>query len=164
MHWQHMRKIFVAEYLKDRNAKQAAIRAGYSERTAESQASRLLRNVKVKAEVDKHMQAVVNRLEISAERVLKERARLAFFDVRKLLDAAGNPLPLQKLDDDTAAAIAGIDVQETGGGDEVVSLIKKYKLADKNASLTALEKHLGLYKDGTDGDVPLSIYIHLGPA
>ncbi len=155
---------FITEYLKDRNGTKAAIRAGYKASRARSTASRLVAKGNIRAEIDKRMQAVANRLEISAERVLKERARLAFFDVRKLLDAAGNPLPLQQLDDDTAAAIAGIDVQETGGGDEVVSLIKKYKLADKNASLTALEKHLGLYKDGTDSDVPLSIYIHLGPA
>ena len=44
--------IFCEEWIKDRNGKRAAIVAGYSEKTAESQGSRLLRNVKVKAYVD----------------------------------------------------------------------------------------------------------------
>jgi len=155
---------FVLEYLKDNNGKQAAIRAAYSEKTAESQASRLLSNAKVKEEIGKRMGKLVNRLEISAERVLKERARLAFFDPRSLFHADGTPKTIQELDDDTAAAVAGLDVDTTtsGRGDrKEISRVLKYKLADKNASLTALEKHLGLYKDDSGDSVPLHIHLHL---
>ena len=42
-----------------------------------------------------------------------------------------------------------------------IGSVKKYKLADKNASLTALEKHLGLYKDDSGDNVPLHIHLHL---
>lgn len=149
---------FVAEYVKDCNGTQAAIRAGYSAKTAESQASRLLSNVKVADVVAKSLERMSNKLEITAERVLLERARLAFFDVRKLLDSTGRPKSIQDLDDDTAAAIAGIDVANEHMG---IGEVLKIKLADKNASLTALEKHLGLYKDGTGDSVPLHIHLHL---
>jgi len=152
---------FVAEWLKDHNGKQAAIRAGYSERSAEQQASALLSNPKVKAEVEKRMTKLMNNLDITAERVLKERARLAFFDVRKLLDSTGRPLAIHELDDDTAAAIAGLDVANIGNSEVGEGEVLKIKLADKNASLTALEKHLGLYKDGTGDSVPLHIHLHL---
>lgn len=152
---------FVAEWLKDHNGKQAAIRAGYSERSAEQQASALLSNPKVKAEVEKRMTKLMNNLDITAERVLKERARLAFFDVRKLLDSTGRPLAIHELDDDTAAAIAGLDVANIGNSEVGEGEVLKIKLADKNASLTSLEKHLGLYKDGTGDSVPLHIHLHL---
>lgn len=152
--------LFVVEYLKDFNGKQAAIRAGYSKTGAEVTASRLLRGGKVSQAVAAKVNRIANRLEISAERVLQERARLAFFDVRKLLDATGKPKAIQDLDDDTAAAIQGLDVANIGSGEVGVGEVLKIKLADKNASLTALEKHLGLYRDG-DQAAPLQIHIHL---
>lgn len=152
---------FVAEYMKDSNGKQSAIRAGYSAKTAEVTASKLLRHGKVRAELDRRMQRMANRLEISAERVLQERARLAFFDVRKLLDSTGRPKAMHDLDDDTAAAIAGLDVANIGNNDVGVGEVLKIKMADKNASLTALEKHLGLYKDDGGDSAPLQIHIHL---
>lgn len=155
-----MQKLFVAEYLKDKNATQAAIRAGYSARTAYSQGQRLLKHVEVSGAIQQRLNRIVEKLEISAERVLQERARLAFFDVRKLLDATGKPKAIHELDDDTAAALQGLDVANIGNESMGVGEVLKIKMADKNASLTALEKHLGLYRDG-DQAAPLQIHIHL---
>lgn len=62
---------FVQEYLVDNNGTQAAIRAGYSPNTAESQASRLLRNAKVRAEVEKGQRKVAKKLEITREKLLE---------------------------------------------------------------------------------------------
>lgn len=138
---------FVHEYLVDKNATQAAIRAGYSVKTAASLGERLLRNVEIRAAIDEGLQDLARRVGLTAEMVLRERKRLAFFDPRKLLDREGNPLPLQDLDDDTAAAIAGLDVlQMIGEGHTsgITSFVKKYKLAAKDTSLMALEKYLGL--------------------
>lgn len=138
---------FVREYLVDKNATQAAIRAGYSPRTAASIGEENLRKPEIRAAIDAGLADLASRVGITAERVLRERARLAFFDPRKLLDAEGNPKPMHELDDDTAAAIAGVEVVEMKGGAEipgVLSLVKKYRLAVKDTSLAALEKHLGL--------------------
>src|SRR5213079_2027770 len=98
--------------------------------------NRLMQNPAVKAELEKRMGKVLSKLEITAERVLLERARLAFLDPRKLVDAKGKALGLHQLDDDTAAAVAGFEVER--------GRVAKIKLLDKGASLTALEKHLGL--------------------
>jgi phage terminase small subunit len=159
-------RAFVAAYLKDHNATQAAITAGYSERTAKQQGSMLLKQPEIKAEIDKRMTKLVNRLEITAERVLQERARLAFFDPRRMFREDGTPKAVTELDDDTAAAVAGLDIEDlySGRGEsrKHIGNVLKYKLADKGASLTALEKHLGLYKDDGGDSVPLNIHIHLG--
>lgn len=64
---------FVDEYLIDLNATQAAIRAGYSEKTVEQQASRLLRNVKVRAVVEKGQAKAAQKLEVTKEHI---RARM----------------------------------------------------------------------------------------
>lgn len=84
--------------------------------------------------------------------------RLAFFDVRKLVDADGNPIPINKLDDDTAAAIAGLDIQEVKLGEGgAIAVVKKYKIADKNSAIERLFKHLGLFeKDNTQRIDPIA--------
>lgn len=99
--------------------------------------------------------------QVSVERVLQERARLAFFDARKLFDEDGKPIPIHKLDDDTAAVIQGLDVEDLLEKGEAIGVVRKYKLATKADSLTALEKHLGMYSENA-GEGALSIHIHLG--
>lgn len=69
---------FVREYLIDLNATQAAIRAGYSERTANEQGARLLANVSIRAEIEKGQQKREKKTGITAERVLKELAAIGF--------------------------------------------------------------------------------------
>lgn len=149
---------FVQEYLVDKNATQAAIRAGYSPKTARSQGERLLTNAAIRKAVDTGLMDLAERVGLTAERVMQERMRLAFFDPRKLLDSEGNPKPLQDLDDDTAAAIAGLEVVQMTGSDEtpgVISQVKKYKLAGKDTSLAALEKYLGLNEKPVRFALPL---------
>lgn len=137
---------FVAEYLIDLNASKAAIRAGYSPKTAGSQAFDLLKKPEIAAEVERQRQIHAENTGLSVERVLKEAMRLAFFDIRKLVDASGNPLPLNKLDDDTAAAIQGLDVASVGNMEVGIGQVLKYKIADKNSAIERLFKHLGLFE------------------
>lgn len=140
---------FVEEYLVDLNATQAAIRAGYSPKTAYSMGQRLLKNVGVQAAVQAEMDQRSKRVKITQDRVLQEYARLAFFDPRKLFCDNGKPKDINELDDDTAAALAGLDVMEeyegTGESREFVGYTKKYKLANKLVALDSLGKHLGLF-------------------
>lgn len=63
---------FVDEYMKDLNGKQAAIRAGYSAKTAEQQASRLLRDVKVRAEVEKRQAELAETHGVTLKSLLTE--------------------------------------------------------------------------------------------
>jgi phage terminase small subunit len=153
--------IFVIEYVKSRNATQAAIKAGYSDKTAASAGYRLLRNVYIQAEIERRLDDLAAAANVTVERVLKERARIAFFDPRNLFDDTGAPIPVQSLDDDSAAAIAGLDVVTQGGTDGAAGVVMKIKIADKNAALTALEKHLGMYRDEVEKNPTFNIHMHL---
>ena len=148
---------FVDEFLIDGNATQAAIRAGYSPKSAHVVAHDLLKNPKVAAaiakkreELDARMKVRLDAMELTEERVAKEIARLAFFDPRKMFAADGRPLNITELDDDTAACIAGLEVLEqyegVGEDRELVGLVKKYKVSDKNAALEKAAKILGMFK------------------
>src|SRR3954468_17583516 len=88
---------FIQEYLIDLNATQAAIRAGYSTKGASTQGERLLRNGEIAAAVQTGQNRQFAALEISAERVKLELARLAFFDVAALFDDDGNLRKLSTL-------------------------------------------------------------------
>lgn len=150
--------LFVQEYLVDLNATQAAIRAGYSEKTAASQGQRLLRNVEIAKHIQKAMDQRANTVQITAERVLLEVARLAMYDPRKFFNASGELLGIHDLDDDTAAALAGMDVMELPDG---AGSIKKIKLVDKGPNLERLMKHLGLYERDNEQKVdPLTALLH----
>lgn len=142
---------FVDEYLIDLNGTQAAIRAGYSPKTANEQAAQLLAKLSVAQEIQKRIKDRQKRTEITQDRVLQELARIAFFDPRRLFDSNGKPIQISELDDDTAAALAGLDVQEEyeGSGEDRVFIgyTKKYKVSDKNTALTNAMRHLGMLND-----------------
>lgn len=138
---------FCDEYIIDLNATQAAIRAGYSVKTAQEQASRLLSNVMVQAQIDQLKKARAQATGITAERVLQEIAKLAFFDPRKLLNEDGTPKKINELDDETAMAVAGIDIVTKGNDDVGFADIMKIKLADKGQNLERLGRHLKLFTE-----------------
>jgi phage terminase small subunit len=141
-------RAFVAEYLVDLNATRAAIRAGFSPKTAEWIGPQLLGKAHVATAIAEGMARRSARTEITADRVLRELGRLAFLDIRKAFTEDGNLRSLSELDDDTAAAIAGIEVSELRDSDgAVIGHVKKVRLADKIAALTLLARHLGLLQD-----------------
>lgn len=144
-------KVFIEQYKIDFNGRRAAIAAGYSARSADQTASRLLRTDKVKREIEQHRAEKTAILKsetgITLERTLKEIARISFFDPRRLFHSDGTPRSITELDDDTAAVIAGLDVSEQRDGDGlVIGQIKKWKLSDKKGALDMLMKHLGGYE------------------
>ena len=140
-------KRFVAEYLIDLNATAAAKRAGYSEKTAYSIGLETLKKPEIQNAIQEAMQERQQRTEITQDMVIQELAKLGFFDIRKLFDKDGKPLDISKLDDDTAAALVGLDVQDVSDSDgNYVGFIKKYKMADKIKALELLGKHLGTWE------------------
>lgn len=142
---------FVAEYLVDLNATQAAIRAGYSQKTAYAIAEENLRKPDIAAAVAAGQQKRSERTAITQDRVLQELARIAFFDPRRLLNADGSPKPVNELDDDTAAVLAGMDITEEfeGHGEDrkFIGYTKKVKVSDKVAALGLAMRHLGMLND-----------------
>lgn len=163
-------KLFATEYLKDRNATQAAIRAGYSPKTAQEQSSRLLSNVMVRAFVDERAEKIAARIEVTAERIMAEYARIAFADIRRVVkwgadmraihDADGNIIGYtsgvgvinsDEIDEDAAASIS--EIAETREGVRI-------KLHSKVDALHKLGLELGMFKQGVkvggDADNPSS--------
>ncbi|MBY5917339.1 terminase small subunit [Rhizobium leguminosarum] len=142
-------KRFVAEYLIDLNATQAAIRAGYSKKTATVQASRLLTNAKVQEELSKQQSKVAERLEITKERIVDELAKIGFANMLDYMRAGpdGDPyLDFSGLTRDQAAALSEVTVEDfkDGRGEEARDVRRvKFKLHDKKGALVDLAKMLG---------------------
>lgn len=145
---------FAEEYLVDLNATQAAIRAGYSSKTAHSAGPRLLENVGVQAAIARAMEERSRRTALTADRVLEEIAKIAFSDVRRLFDGEGNALRPGDLDDDTAAAIASIKVTEQrrpdGDGKADMEQVREVRMVDKLGALNLAARHLGLLVDKSE--------------
>jgi phage terminase small subunit len=144
---QHER--FALAYSASLNLYKAALEAGYSETTARAQGARLLGNVGVQEAVEHYAAERLHRMDIDADRVLKEIARLAFHDPRKLFDEDGHLLPVSQWDDDTAAAVAGIEVVKLfeGKGPQrtAIGTLTKVRFWSKNTSLDQLGRHLTLF-------------------
>lgn len=142
-------RAFVAEYLVDRNATAAAKRAGYSARTAKEQGYRLLTNVHVRDAIDAGIADQEKRTGITADRVLEELGRVAFFNLAQCYDGKGQLIRPDQLPEDVARAIGSIEVDEifVGRGDEreLQGLMKKLKPHDKVKALELLGKHFKLF-------------------
>lgn len=145
---------FVEEYLVDLNATQAAIRAGYSPKTANEQGARLLANVSVQAAIQEAMKARQTRTEITQDRVLAELAKIAFGDQRAVMEWGPSGVKLRDskaLTDDQAAIVAEVSESVTAAGGTL-----KLKTHDKVGALKLLGEHLGMFKQrveltGKDG-------------
>ncbi|MBB3918422.1 terminase small subunit [Rhizobium fabae] len=139
-------RLFVAEYLKDLNATQAAARAGYSEK-AKSTPCWLMANEAVRAEIEKALAARVEKLEITAERVLAAIADVAFGDVRDVFDAEGALKAPSEWDERTAAGVAGLEIITSAKAKGEVVHVAKIKRADRLRALDMLARHHSLYND-----------------
>ena len=150
------RKLFIEAYLTNGgNASQAAIAAGYSPHTAGVTGSRLLKHAEVLAQLQQRRLALLSKLELTTESVLKSLAQAVHFDPRKLYDASGELKPIHDLDEDTAMALSGFEVTEEKDRGQVVGFTKKVKWLDKNVAREQAMKHLGLYEQDNKQRNPL---------
>lgn len=143
---------FVAEYLKDLNATQAAIRSGFSEKTAAQAASRLLRNVEIAQAVQAGKSQQLQSADLSAARVLEEYRRLAFSDVREFFQADGTLKPMSEWSAEQGAQIASMEViiKNAEAGDGKTDRVHKFRVWDKTKALTDLAKHFALLTEKVD--------------
>lgn len=137
------RERFCAEYLIDRDASKAARRAGYKPRHAGQVGYQLLQKTSIRARIDALEAARSVRTLITADRVLREAARLAFADIRHLYREDGTLKPVHELDDATAATVQTVETVEVEG----VGRVRKVKQHSKVQALDKLMRHLGLYRE-----------------
>lgn len=140
---------FIDEYMIDMNATQAAIRAGYSTKTANQQASRLLANVNISALIEKRRQAISDKLQCTVDDIARELHKCGFANMADYMNvnADGDPwLDFSKLTRDQAAALAEVMVDDyvEGRGKKARKVKRvKFKLVDKKGSLVDLARLLG---------------------
>lgn len=106
------------------------------------------------------MEKRASKIEVSAEKVLAEIAKIAFVDIRDLFTEDGDIKPVSEWNETLAASVAGLEIEalfEGFGQDrQQIGKTKKIKMNDKLKALELLGRHLVLFKDkievgGLDG-------------
>lgn len=156
-------RIFVAEYLKDGNGTRAALAAGAStRRNASAQAStwmdpkRFPRVVEAvqRGQAERAARSVHTGVDLKAEDLVRELARIALFNPQELFDKDMNLRDLHSLPPDVARCIRDFKVSQRVSVDPQGKPCKvrtvEVKLHDKLEALNQLGKHLGLFKDVTN--------------
>lgn len=142
-------RLFVGEYLVDFNATAALMRCGWSPHTANQNSVYFLRKPHVRAAIEKSIKRMEAHTVVSATRILEEVLRIATADPRRAMNDDGSMKQLQELDEDTARAVASLEVvTKPGRGEEPPTITHKLKFWDKGRATDTLLKSLGKLIDG----------------
>ena len=148
---------FAQEYVTDLNGTQAAIRAGYSPKTAKSKASDLLKDPRVQAAVEARLQELAERAKMTQEQVFQELVKVAKADMSTFAEWGPGGVVLKDskgLRPEDTAAVAEISqtVTEAGG-------TKRIRLHDKLKALEMLSRYFGMFNDATKEDLTINVNI-----
>jgi len=157
---------FIERYLATGNATQAYVDAGYRARgkSAGNSASRLLENDGIKAAIVGHRAAAEKSCGLTAEWVLREMQKIASLDPRRMFHPDGTRKQIHELDDDTAACIAGLEIEEItkpGLTEPLTTRTVKVKCWDKRLAIQDLGKYFKLW-DG-EGKVGVHVNVNVQP-
>lgn len=139
---------FCQQYLIDLNGTQAAIRAGYSENSANEIASENLAKHSIQARLAELMEERRKRCQVSQDDVVHELKRIGFSDMRKIATWSGDSVTLEdsaSLTDDDAACVESVSQTTTKDGGSI-----SCKLHPKTKALELLARHLGMLHDKVD--------------
>lgn len=148
---------FIDEYLIDLNATQAAIRAGYSVKTAREQASQNLTKLNIQQAISEKMAERSKRTGVNQDRVVMELAKIAFVNAADVIDSDDATIKAGATADDTAAIQSvKVKVIPTKEGEGVE---REIRLNDKLKALELLGKHLGMWNDKLDVNLNIPVVI-----
>lgn len=133
---------FIEEYLIDFNATQAAIRAGYSVRTASAVGHENLRKPEIVKALNEAKQKRCMRTQINADYVLQRLVEIDQMDVADILNADGSVLPVKEWPEVWRKTLSGFDVLTMMDKEDGQSILKKIKWPDKVKNLELLGKHV----------------------
>ncbi|EKA7106790.1 terminase small subunit [Salmonella enterica] len=134
-------ELFAREFIVDLNATQAAIRAGYSAKTAQEQSSRLLSNVMVQSRIGELKADRNEQVGVDAAYVLRRLTEIDQMDVLDILLSNGELKPIKDWPKVWRTTLSGMDVVEMASADSA-ALLKKIKWPDKVKNLELLGKHV----------------------
>ena len=147
---------FVDEYLIDLNATQAAIRAGYSVKTANEQGSQNLAKLSIQQAIAEAMAERSKRTGVNQDRVVLELAKIALVKMTDIVDSQGRIKSDASPDD--LACIESVKYKESES-DTGSSVEREVKIASKLKALELLGKHLGMWNDKLDVNITQPIVI-----
>ncbi len=174
-------EMFCLEYLKDFNGTQAAIRAGYSEKTASEQASRLLTNVKVQLRLKDAIEEVLGDKAADVKAIIDELKRIAFGDISDVMDWGEKEVEIFSEDGSQSYkkkinVISMKDKNQIGDKSKMIAEIsesesmmgrsRKLKMYDKLRAIELLGKYYKMFTDkvehtSPDGSMRPQVFIHL---
>lgn len=148
---------FVNEYLVDLNATQAAIRAGYSKKSARSIGSESLTKPDIQEYLQKRQAELQKKTSVTPERIIEELSHIAFDDIRNYLSFYPDADGQIKVDIKDSRKIDTRSIAEVSVGRDGQF---KFKLYCKDNALAQLGKHLGMWdkkdqqgqEDGATGE------------
>jgi phage terminase small subunit len=152
---------FVSEYLVDYNRTQAAIRAGYSRRTARYAGAHLYKNPRVLGEIERRKQLLSERMELTEDEILNEQQAIARANMADYIDYKDGKLNVKKITPQLGCCLKRFVVTDTQFGQRIT-----IELYDKLAALEFLAKTLGMLdKDRRKNEAPFKVlvmekYIH----
>ena len=147
---------FVEEYLIDLNATQAAIRAGYSVKTANEQGSQNLAKLSIQSAIAEAMAERSKRTGVNQDRVVQEIAKIAFVKMTDIVDDKGRIK--ESATDEDLACIEAVKYKRSDG-EAGMSEEREVKLASKLKALEMLGKHLGMWDDKQNVNVTVPVVI-----
>jgi len=165
---------FVDEYLIDLNGTQAAIRAGYSESTAQEQSSQLLARPDIRALIEQAQKDRVDRVQINQDTTVNELKTIAFSDVADFVIVKEGGVieqrPFNELKKEQTRCVKKIKqtvrtAQSSDGAVIHQTAVLELELYDKVKSLELLGRHLGIFNDRLtlDEALPLQIVFEVAP-
>ena len=163
---------FVDEYLKDLNATKAAIRAGYSRRSANNIGPGNLLKPIIQQAIQERRDELKASTQMDQEWVLERYKRLIEYHIDDFYDDEGNLRPLSEIPKDALYAICGfknakhseIIKYKTGTVKKVNSLLQKFKMPNKKDVLDSIGKYLGMFEKDNEQKrpiVPVQINVRL---
>jgi len=156
---------FCQEYKIDLNGTQAAIRAGYSKKTANEQAAQLLAKLSIQNRIKELQQEIAERNKLKADDVIEELRKIGFMTIDELFTDNGTLKEPWELSEKAKAAVSSIKVTRKSckdKDDEDLDETVEVKLWDKGKALIALGNHLGIFdkKDNSNTSLPAVIGIN----
>jgi len=137
---------FCREYIKDLNATQAAIRAGYSQRTANRLASHLLSKVDIQNEISSQIEAILEQSKVPLKKQLFNYwMKRAFYDVTEIIDLQGEiKLTEEQLrEKGLYVCIDSVNKKINAQGETIIT----YQFADKDKAADMLQKYIQMIKE-----------------
>jgi len=151
-------RLFVRKYAVLNNGYKAALAAGYSERSARQQASRLLTYPNIQRALEMHRQRIRQELDDAGLSTIRGIHGIANLDIRRLYHSDGRLKKPDELDEDVALALGSVSFEEVRiplkDGDSKIVTRVDYKLESKLKAFEQLAKIYGLYQSDGSGDDP----------